>query len=84
MAMSSEVDLLSPREISLDEKQMENLSVFIKECKVAKMDLSDIKVAYNRCSEKDGLGLAFWQTPWGLVSIGLGSIAAGIIIGSGL
>ena len=66
----------------LDEKQVGNLAKFIKKCKVQEKDLQDTQVAYDKCTSKDGVGIAFWQTPWGVVSIGVTALAVGLAIGA--
>lgn len=87
-AQNSEISLedLSPKPnpsgyTSYSPEEQKNLVAYIKQCKIDKKNLHSTREAYRDCQDKVGGKLLWWQTPVGVVSIGLGGLVLGLIVG---
>ena len=87
-ADSAEIPNLKPDSptghTSLDFMESKNLALYIKQCKVDKKDLKDVKDSYDLCRGKIGKELQLWQRPEGATTLGVLIFLLGGVAGSQL
>lgn len=87
MAESFGIESLKPNPsgyTSYSPNQQNNLVRFIKQCRVDKKDLVDIKDSHEVCRKQLGKELQLWQRPEGAITLGILIFITGGIAGSNL
>lgn len=67
--------------LTLDLEAQKDLSRFINQCVLIEKNLKSTDKAFNSCKDTVKRTNGWWQTPTGAVSLGLGGVILGILIG---
>jgi len=70
--------------LQLNETDQSNLAAFIKSCELSNKNLETTTKAYRKCSDSKRVKDAFWQTPLGVITIGLSSFLLGTLVNNNI